>query len=394
MKFEYTWRWLGPKDPITLKQIQQTGATGIVSSLHHIPPGEVWSVDEILKHKKLIEEAGFSWSVVESVPVHEDIKKRSGNYSLYISNYNITLENLSKCDVRIVCYNFMPVLDWTRTDLNFPLKNGVSALRFDIIALAAFDLYILKRENASASYSKQQIDLAESYFNNLNESDKNKLTQNIIAGLPGGHDGLNLTQFRESLTQYDDIDDSDLRNNLSYFLNEIIPCAEKSNVSMCIHPDDPPFPILGLPRVVSSVEDISEILNFVKSPNNGITFCTGSFGASPVNDLIEMANRFADRIHFLHLRSVQQQEGGSFYEADHLEGSSKIAGVMNAMIRSKKLSDDQIIPVRPDHGHKMLFELSSDAGNPGYSLIGRMKGLSELKALEAGLRFTSNQGLS
>jgi mannonate dehydratase len=260
--------------------------------------------------------------------------------------------------------------------------------------LAAFDLYILKRKNAGDSYSERQASLAESFFESLKENDKDKLTRNIIAGLPGGHHGLNLVQFRESLSQYDDIDANGLRNSLSYFLNEIIPVAEKSNISMCIHPDDPPFSILGLPRVVSSAEDLSEILNFVKSPNNGITFCTGSFGASPENDLINMAERFADRIHFIHLRSVQQEEDGSFYEAGHLEGSSKVAGVMNSLITSKKLTKDKIIPVRPDHGHKMMFELTTETGNPGYSLIGRMKGLSELKALETGLRYQNKQDRS
>lgn len=389
MNFEYTWRWFGPQDPISLKQILQTGATGIVSSLHHIPPGEVWSVEEIRKHKKLIEEAGFKWSVVESVPVHEDIKKGKRNYSQYISNYSITLENLASCDIRIVCYNFMPVLDWTRTDLNYKLANGVMALRFDITALTAFDLFILKRKNASDSYSEKQIHLAESYFKSLKESQRIKLTRNIIAGLPGGHDGYSLSQFRESLNQYNEIDATALKNNLKKFLKKVIPVAEKNDLLMCIHPDDPPFPILGLPRVVSTVDDISEILNFELSHNNGLTFCTGSFGASAANSLMEMAELFADRIHFLHLRSVKREEEGTFYEAGHLEGNSTIAGVMNTIISSKKLSADHVIPVRPDHGHKMLFELNSDSGNPGYSLIGRMKGLCELKALEAGLRYTN-----
>ena len=392
MNFEYTWRWFGPQDPISLEQILQTGATGIVSSLHHIPAGEVWSVEEIRKHKKLIEKAGFRWSVVESVPVHEDIKKRKGDYSQLISNYSITLKNLASCDIRIVCYNFMPVLDWTRTDLNYKLANGVTALRFDIIALAAFDLFILKRKRASDAYSDQQIRSAESYFKSLSKSQRVQLTRTIIAGLPGGHEGYSLSQFRESLNQYNDIDAAALKNNLKHFLRMIIPVAEKNNLKMCIHPDDPPFPILGLPRVVSSSGDISEILGFVNSTNNGVTFCTGSFGASGEINLVEMAEQFADRIHFLHLRSVKREEEGTFYEAGHLEGSSTIAGVMNTIISSKKLPEDHVIPVRPDHGHKMLFELNSDKGNPGYSLIGRMKGLSELKALEAGLRYTKIPG--
>jgi len=286
----------------------------------------------------------------------------------------------------------MPVLDWTRTDLNYKLANGVTALRFDIIALATFDLFILNRKSAPDSYSEQQICSAESYFKSLSKSQKNKLTKTIIAGLPGGHDGYGLSQFRQSLNQYKDIDAAALKNNLKNFLNEIIPVAEKNKLMMCIHPDDPPFPILGLPRVVSSSDDISEILGFIKSPNNGITFCTGSFGASGENNLVEMAEQFADRIHFLHLRSVKREEDGTFHEAGHLEGNSIIAGVMNTIISSKKLPEDHVIPVRPDHGHKMLFELNSDKGNPGYSLIGRMKGLSELKALEAGLRYTKMPG--
>lgn len=386
MKLEYTWRWYGPEDPVTLQDIRQTEATGIVSALHHVPVGDVWSVDEIQKRKREIEAAGLSWSVVESVPVHEDIKKRSGDFELYIGNYRQTIRNLALCDITTICYNFMPILDWTRTNLEYPVGNGSYALRFDADAFAAFDLFILSRKNAKADYTDEQIQKAKSYYDALNREGRDKLTDTIIAGLPGGHEGYSLEAFKKILSEYANIDASELEANLKHFLQEVIPTAEEHNVLMAIHPDDPPYPILGLPRVVSTENDIERLLSDVDSPNNGITFCTGSYGVRDDNNLSKMAIKFAERIHFLHLRSVKREEDGSFYEDDHLRGNSEIAAVMQVIITSDKLREDHVIPVRPDHGHKMLDDIGKET-NPGYSCIGRMKGLSELRGLEQGLRF-------
>lgn len=386
MKLKYTWRWYGPEDPVTLHDIRQTEATGIVSALHHVPVGEVWSVDEIQKRKREIEAAGLSWSVVESVPVHEDIKKRSGDFELYIGNYRQTIRNLALCDITTICYNFMPILDWTRTNLEYPVGNGSYALRFDADAFAAFDLFILSRKNAKADYTDEQIQKAKSYYDALNREGRDKLTDTIIAGLPGGHEGYSLEAFKKILSEYANIDASELEANLKHFLQEVIPTAEEHNVLMAIHPDDPPYPILGLPRVVSTENDIERLLSDVDSPNNGITFCTGSYGVRDDNNLSKMAIKFAERIHFLHLRSVKREEDGSFYEDDHLRGNSEIAAVMQVIITSDKLREDHVIPVRPDHGHKMLDDIGKET-NPGYSCIGRMKGLSELRGLEQGLRF-------
>jgi mannonate dehydratase len=386
MKFEYTWRWYGPNDPVSLNDIRQTDATGIVSALHHIPVGEVWPVDEIQKRKDTIESAGLTWSVVESMPVHEDIKKRSGDYEQYIQNYKQTLINLSGCGVKTVCYNFMPILDWTRTNLEYSTRTGTSALRFDVTEFAAFELFILKRAGAEEEYSDAQLAKSKAYFESLNPSEIELLTQNIIAGLPGGHEGYTTTEFQEILDQYKGIDADALRSNLKYFLQQVIPIAEGHGVLMCIHPDDPPYPILGLPRVVSTFEDVEFILNSVDSLNNGLTLCTGSFGVRKDNDMVRMAREFTDRIHFLHFRSVEVEADGSFFEADHLEGNSGIANVMKAIIESPNLVEDHTIPMRPDHGHKMLDDISKTT-NPGYSCIGRMKGLAQLRGLEQGLRY-------
>ena len=386
MKLKYTWRWYGPDDPVSLEDIRQTEATGIVTALHHIPAGEVWSVDEIQKRKREIEASGLQWSVVESVPVHEDIKKRSGSFEKYIQNYQQTLRNLSLCEVRTVCYNFMPILDWTRTHLKHPLSNGAYALKYDRIALAAFDLFILKRESASEDYTDTEVKKAEFYFNSMRQASIDQLRDTIIAGLPGGHAGYTLQAFKNMLSQYEGIGYEELQANLYLFLEQMIPIAEEHKVRMCIHPDDPPFPILGLPRVVSDREDISKLLNKIDSEYNGLTFCTGSLGARRDNDLEAMAAEFADRIHFLHLRSVKRESDGSFYEADHLEGDSNIVGVMKAILESPKLQENHIIPLRPDHGHEMLDDIGRE-NNAGYSCIGRLKGLSELRGMEQGLRF-------
>lgn len=386
MNLEYTWRWFGPNDPITLETVKQTGATGIVSSLHQKKPGEIWSIDEIKTHKKDIEKNGLKWSVVESIPVHEDIKKQSGRWKEWIENYKETIENLASCNIETVCYNFMPILDWTRTDLDFPLGDGSSGLRFDQKAFTAFELYLLERKNAENNYSTKQKEEARSYFENLNDQQKKKLVNNIIAGLPGGHDEYSLDDFKNILIEYQSIDENRLRAHLAHFLKEIVPVAEKHKVKLCIHPDDPPYPILGLPRIVSTEKDARWLLEEVDSFYNGLTFCTGSYGVRADNDLPGMAKRLGDRIHFLHLRSVQRENDGSFYEADHLQGSSQVADVMYSLLSTLK-SSDRTIPVRPDHGHKMMDDLSKDS-NPGYSCIGRLDGMAKLKGLEKGIQYS------
>lgn len=387
---EHTWRWFGVNDSITLQDIRQAGATGIVTALHDIPNGEVWPIEAIEAVKDKIEEAGLCWSVVESIPVHEDIKQRKGRYQEYIDNYAQSIRNLADCGIHTVCYNFMPVLDWTRTDLTYALPDGSKALRFDQTAFAAFDLFILQRPNSEKTYSDMEIEAAKAHFLSLSDEQKEKLINTILAGLPGAEESYTLDNFRSALAAYDDIDKGVLRENFALFLEDIVPIAESCGVSLAVHPDDPPRPILGLPRIVSTKEDVEWLITRIPSPANGITFCTGSYGVRADNDLCDMATTFADRIYFTHLRSTQREETwGSFHEAAHLEGNTDISDVILVLLKEEQrrqlIGIDKKIPLRPDHGHQIMDDLRRDA-KPGYSALGRMKGLAEIRGVEFALK--------
>lgn len=389
---EQTWRWYGPNDPVSLDDVRQAGATGVVTALHHIANGEVWPIDEIKKRQALLAEKGLVWSVVESIPVHEEIKTRSGKVEQHIANYQQSMRNLAACGIDTICYNFMPVLDWTRTDLGYLLPDGSRALRFDQTAFAAFDLHILQREGAKQQYSALEQQQAADYFAAMSEQDKTTLTANIIAGLPGAEEGYTLDQFRARLATYDGIDKAALRENMAYFLRAIVPVAEQHGLRLAVHPDDPPRPILGLPRIVSTIEDMQWLKDTVDSVNNGFTMCTGSYGVREDNDLVNMIATFADRIHFIHLRATcREATPGSFHEGAHLDGDVDMVSVIKAILteeqRRRRSQDLRPIPMRPDHGHQMLDDLKKKT-NPGYSAIGRLKGLAELRGVERALKQT------